>query len=206
MMEDRVRGISDNTCHECVWLLEHPSVYTGGISAVPSDLLDHDRFLVCRSSRGGGYTYHGPGQRLVYLMLDLRKRGHIGIRWYVAELEKWVIRVLARWGIHGKQHQSRVGVWVQRVEPVTSHAKLGIEDQKHEAKIAAIGIRVRHWITSHGICINVSPNLDHFSGIIPCGISDSGVTSLAELGFEVSMKEIDSALREEFDEFLAFVN
>jgi len=198
-MRDRVKGILSGSSPECVWSLEHPSVYTSGLSANPNDLLDSDRFLVCRTSRGGAYTYHGPGQRVVYLMLDLRN-SQVDVRGYVAGLEDWVIRTLASCGVSGERRQGYVGVWVQQNQGKTLSSEL--TSQKN--KIAAIGIRMQRWVTSHGVAINVNPNLEHFKGIIPCGITDWGVTSLADLGVEVSMNELDLLLRREFDPLIAF--
>ncbi len=185
-MEARVATIRAGTAGECVWLLEHPSLYTAGTSAKPADLIDPGRFPVFSSGRGGQYTYHGPGQRIAYAMLDLNTR-RPDVRRYVADLEQWIIETLAHFDVHGERRDGRVGIWVDRGN--------GRED-----KIAAIGVRIRHWITFHGIAINRAPELDFFSGIVPCGIKDSnyGVTSLADLGVAVSEKELDSALEAAF--------
>jgi len=170
-MDERVAGIHDGSAQECVWLLEHPALYTAGTSAKASDLLDA-RFPVFETGRGGEHTYHGPGQRVGYVMLDLKSRQDApDIKKYVWSLEEWVIRSLAEFGIVGERRCGRVGIWVVR-------------DDGREEKIAAIGVRVRHWITLHGVSINVDPDLSHFGGIVPCGISDHGVTSMAALGVD----------------------
>lgn len=186
LMEDRVSAIRGSGAHELVWLLEHPPLYTAGTSAKPEDLLEPGRFPVFQSGRGGQYTYHGPGQRVAYVMLDLSRRG-ADIRHYVADLEEWLIRTLARFGVKGERREGRVGIWVDRGG--------GRED-----KIAAIGVRVRRWITFHGVALNVDPDLSHFSGIVPCGLSQFGVTSLWDLGHTPTMTEVDMALKTEFDE------
>lgn len=191
-MEDRVNGIIAGTAPECVWLLEHPPLYTAGTSAKPADLIDPDRFPVYEARRGGEYTYHGPGQRVVYLMLDVDKRGR-DVRRFVKELEDWVITTLATFNIKGDIRDGRVGVWVQRPEKPPQPDGTPAED-----KIAAIGIRLRKWVSFHGISINVEPDLTHFDGIIPCGISDHGVTSLVDLGLPVGMDDLDVALRQCF--------
>lgn len=191
-MEDRVNGIIAGTAPECVWLLEHPPLYTAGTSAKPADLIDPDRFPVYEARRGGEYTYHGPGQRVVYLMLDVDKRGR-DVRRFVKELEDWVITTLATFNIKGDIRDGRVGVWVQRPEKPPQPDGTPAED-----KIAAIGIRLRKWVSFHGISINVEPDLTHFEGIIPCGISDHGVTSLVDLGLPVGMDDLDVALRQCF--------
>ena len=182
-MERRVAEIRNGKMPETVWLTEHPSLYTAGTSAKDSDLIDPDRFPVFRSGRGGQFTYHGPGQRVVYVMLDLERRGR-DIRAYVRALEGWVIATLATFGITGERREGRVGIWV---------AHDGVEE-----KIAAIGVRVRHWVTLHGIAINVDPDLSHFDGIVPCGISDRGVTSLRALGSDAEMEDVDAALATTF--------
>jgi lipoyl(octanoyl) transferase len=182
-MEDRVAAIHAGSAPELVWLLQHPALYTAGTSARPEDLLEPARFPVYRAGRGGRYTYHGPGQRVVYVMLDLAKRGE-DLRCYVHRLEEWGIRVLAGFGVTGERRDGRVGIWVA--------------DQDGEAKIAAIGVRVRRWVTYHGIAINVAPDLDHFRGIIPCGIAEHGVTSLAARGISATMPDVDAALRATF--------
>ena len=186
-MEARVAGIRENTADELVWLLEHPPLYTGGTSAKEGDLLD-DRFPVYQTGRGGQYTYHGPGQLVGYVMLDLKKRQKVpDIKKYVWQLEEWIIRTLAKFDVKGERREGRVGIWVVRAN--------GKED-----KIAAIGVRVRHWVTFHGVAINVNPNLSHYGGIVPCGINEHGVTSLADLGIDVSMEEVDVAMQSAFTE------
>ena len=187
-MEARVAAISDGTAAERVWLVEHPPLYTAGTSARPADLLAPDRFPVYRSGRGGQYTYHGPGQRVAYLMLDLNRR-QPDLRLFVHTLEEWVIRTLAAFNVTAGRRDGAVGIWVKRPEK-----GIGRED-----KIAAIGIRVRRWVTFHGIALNIDPVLDHFTGIVPCGISGQGVTSLADLGITATMEEVDSVLRDEFE-------
>lgn len=185
-MENRVAEIRAGTAPETVWLLEHPPLYTAGTSANPADLLDPERFPVFETGRGGQYTYHGPGQRVAYVMLDLDKRGR-DIRRFVHQLEEWVIRTLGHFNIKGERRDGRVGIWVDR-----GH---GFED-----KVGAIGVRVRKWVTFHGIALNVEPDLSHFKGIVPCGISDYGVTSLQDLGIWVTLPEVDSFLMATFDE------
>jgi len=182
-MERRVAGIADGRAAECIWLLEHPPIYTAGTSAQPSDLIDA-RFPVFQTGRGGQFTYHGPGQRVAYVMLDLKRRT-MDVRRYVSDLEEWLIRTLARFGVTGERREGRVGIWVARAD--------GRED-----KIAAIGVRVRRWVTYHGISLNVAPDLSHFSGIVPCGIRGYGVTSLTDMGVAVSMSDVDAALKREF--------
>ncbi len=189
-MEARAEAIRHQGAPELVWLVEHPPLYTAGTSAQGGDLLQPDRFPVYAAGRGGQYTYHGPGQRVAYVLLDLKNRGE-DVRRYVRDLEEWIIRTLARFNLRGERREGRVGIWV---------AHDGRED-----KIAAIGVRVRRWVTFHGISINVDPDLGHFSGIVPCGIQGSaaaplGVTSLAALGYIVSMPEFDMALRGAFKE------
>ncbi|MBM3530799.1 MAG: lipoyl(octanoyl) transferase LipB [Alphaproteobacteria bacterium] len=188
-MDERAAAIAAREAPELVWLIEHPPLYTAGTSARPSDLIEA-RFPVYTSGRGGQFTYHGPGQRVVYLMLDLNRRGP-DVRAYVAALEEWIIRTLARFNVRGERRSDRIGVWVRRPD----------KGDGYEDKIAAIGIRVRKWITLHGIAINVEPDLTHFSGVIPCGVADRryGVTSLADLGLPVTMAEVDMALRAEFE-------
>jgi len=183
-MEARVAGIHDGSQTELLWFLEHPPLYTAGTSARAEDLLEADRFPVHKVGRGGQYTYHGPGQRVVYTMLDLKKRGG-DVRQFVRDLESWVIDSLAEFGVTGERREGRVGIWVDL-------------DNGEEKKIAAIGIRVRHWITFHGIAINVNPELEHFSGIVPCGIAEHGVTSLHDLGIDCSMAEVDAVLKATF--------
>lgn len=184
-MEARVGLIREGKAPETVWLLEHPPLYTAGTSADPADLIDPDRFPVFETGRGGQYTYHGPGQRVAYVMLDLKRRG-ADIRRYVCDLEDWVIRTLNGFGVSGERRDGRVGIWVDRGD--------------HEDKIAAVGVRVRRWVTYHGISINLEPELDHFGGIVPCGISEHGVTSLADLGVIATMPDLDLALKATFDE------
>lgn len=194
-MEARVAGIAEGREHEFVWLLEHPPLYTAGTSARPADLLEA-RFPVHESGRGGQLTYHGPGQRVAYVMLDLRRRGP-DVRRFVATLEEWIIRTLADFGVRAERREDRIGVWVTR--PDKGHG--------HEDKIAAIGIRVRHWITLHGIALNVAPDLSHFAGIVPCGVSEAryGVTSLADLGISASLHDVDTVLRREFESLFGSV-
>jgi lipoyl(octanoyl) transferase len=186
-MEARVAAIRTGTAPELVWLLEHPPLYTAGTSAKPGDLLAADRFPVFRTGRGGQYTYHGPGQRVGYVMLDLSARGP-DIRRFVHDLEEWLIGALGRLGVKGERREGRVGIWVAR--------GAGRED-----KIAAIGVRVRRWVSFHGVSVNLNPQLEHFSGIVPCGIAggaEYGVTSLHDLGVKASMGELDAALRVSF--------
>ena len=183
-MEARVEAIHRDAAAELIWLLEHPPLITSGTSANAADLIYPDRFPVYAAGRGGQYTYHGPGQRVGYVMLDLRKRGQ-DLRRYIHNLEDWIIKTLDRFGIKGERRDGRVGIWVVR-------------DGGREDKIAAIGVRVRRWITYHGIAINLAPDLEHFSSIIPCGISAHGVTSVRELGHEVTMAELDGVLQETF--------
>lgn len=183
-MEERVAAIHGGSADECIWLLEHPPLYTAGTSAKADDLLDA-RFPVFETGRGGEHTYHGPGQRVVYVMLDLKKRQqHPDIKKYVCNLEEVVIRTLAQFGVTGERRAGRVGIWVQ--------------DAHTEKKIAAVGVRIRHWVTYHGIAINLNPDLSHFNGIVPCGIKEFGVTSLHDLGKPVSMVDLDAALEAEF--------
>lgn len=192
-MEERVAGIAAGTASEAVWLLEHPPLYTAGTSAKPDDLLTPDRFPVYAARRGGEYTYHGPGQRVAYVMLDLTKRGR-DVRAFVQKLETWVIEVLAEFNLTGHVRAGRVGVWIERPEkPKLADGRLA------EDKVAAIGLRLRKWISFHGISINVDPDLSHFQGIVPCGISDFGVTSLVDLGLPVTMDDVDVALKRQFD-------
>lgn len=192
-MEERATQIAAGTADECIWLVEHPPLYTAGTSAKVSDLTDPDRFPVYDTRRGGQYTYHGPGQRVVYVMLDVGKRGR-DVRRFVQQLEAWVISTLDSFNVTGEIREGRVGVWVQRPDkPLTAHGNIP------EDKIAAIGIRLRKWVSFHGISINVEPDLDHFGGIVPCGITGHGVTSLVDLGLPVSMDTLDAALRAAFE-------
>lgn len=185
-MEARAKAIAEGNASEQVWLLEHPALYTAGTSAKPDDLVDPTRFPVFQAGRGGQYTYHGPGQRVGYLMLDLRKRGR-DVRCFVSGVEQLVIDTLAELGVDGSRREGRVGVWV---------------DMKggSEAKIAAIGIRIRRWVSFHGLSINVSPDLSHFNGIVPCGIREHGVTSLKDLGVDVGMSDVDAVLKRKFED------
>ena len=185
-MEGRVAAIRAGTAGELIWLLEHPPLFTAGTSARDEELLEPQRLPVHRTGRGGRYTYHGPGQRIAYVMLDLRRRGQ-DVRCYVHQLEEWIIQTVARFGVHGERRDGRVGIWVVR--------PLG-----NEEKIAAIGVRVRRWVTYHGVALNVDPELEHYRGIVPCGIAEHGVTSLAELGIAATMEEVDTALRRTFAE------
>ncbi|PWJ19246.1 lipoyl(octanoyl) transferase LipB [Jannaschia seohaensis] len=188
-MEARVASILDGTAREALWLLEHPPLYTAGTSADPADLREPDRFPVFEARRGGQYTYHGPGQRVVYCMLDVGARGR-DVRAFVETLEHWVIAALAEFGLTGEIRPGRVGVWIARPD------KPPLPDgTPREDKIAAIGIRLRRWVSFHGISINVEPDLSHFDGIVPCGISGHGVTSLVDLGLPVTMEDLDSALQ-----------
>ena len=192
-MEARVADISAGTASECIWLLEHPPLYTAGTSAKREDLVAPDRFPVYEARRGGQYTYHGPGQRVVYVMLDVAKRGR-DVRCFVRDLERWVINTLADFNVTGEIREGRVGVWVEREDkPLTATGA------KTEDKIAAIGIRLRKWVSFHGISINVEPDLEHFSGIVPCGITEHGVTSLVDLGLPVTMDDLDVALKATFE-------
>ncbi|NIZ09953.1 lipoyl(octanoyl) transferase LipB [Pseudooceanicola sp. HF7] len=191
-MEDRVERIAAGEAEELIWLLEHPPLYTAGTSARLEDLTDPGRFPVHEARRGGQYTYHGPGQRVAYVMLDLNRRGR-DIRAFVKALEGWVIDTLGEFGLRGEIREGRVGVWVPRPE------KAPLPDgTPREDKIAAIGIRLRKWVSFHGISINVEPDLEHFSGIVPCGISDQGVTSLVDLGLPVTIEDLDNALMATF--------
>ena len=188
-MEARVDAIARGQARECVWLVEHPPIYTAGTSARDEDLIDPKRFPVHRTGRGGQFTYHGPGQRVAYVMLDLNRRTP-DLRRYVAALEAWLIDTLAAFNVRGERREDRVGVWVRRPE----------KGEEVEDKIAAVGIRVRRWVTFHGVALNVEPDLSHFSGIVPCGVTRHGITSLVDLGLPVSMPEVDSVLRGMFEE------
>jgi lipoyl(octanoyl) transferase len=185
-MEARAAAIAEGRAGELVWLLEHPPLYTAGVSARPGDLLEPDRFPVFASGRGGQFTYHGPGQRVAYVMLDLTKRDR-DVRAFVAALEAWVIGALGHFNVAGEVRPGRVGVWVERRTP------------PREDKIAAIGVKLRRWVSFHGISLNVEPDLTHFSGIVPCGVTEHGVTSLVDLGLPVTMDEADAALRASFE-------
>lgn len=186
-MEARVAAIAAGEAEELVWLLEHPPLYTAGVSAKDDDLLAPDRFPVHRTGRGGQFTYHGPGQRVAYVMLDLNKRGK-DVRGFVHGLEDWIISALDRFGVEAGMREGRVGVWVERKGAGWSR----------EDKIAAIGVKVRKWVSFHGISLNVEPDLDHFGGIVPCGITEHGVTSLVDLGVLATMDEADDALKSSF--------
>ena len=185
-MENRVAAIRAGGKDELVWLLEHPPLYTAGTSANSADLLDAGGLTVYKTGRGGQYTYHGPGQRVAYVMLDLQAR-KLDIRRYVSMLEDWLIATLNRFGLRGERRDSRVGIWI--------NSRQGRED-----KIAALGVRVRHWVTYHGISLNVDPELSHYGGIVPCGIQGHGVTSLADLGQPVDMTNVDAQLRHAWDD------
>ena len=187
-MEARAEAIADGRAGELIWLLEHPPLYTAGVSSQAGDLLQPDRFPVHQSGRGGQYTYHGPGQRVAYAMLDLRARDR-DVRRFVQALETWIIGALDAFNVRGEIREGRVGVWVERKAP-------GFPVR--EDKIAAIGVRLRRWVSFHGVSINVEPDLSHFSGIVPCGITGHGVTSLIDLGLPVTMDEVDEALRASF--------
>lgn len=187
-MEKRVAEIRAGTAAEQLWFLEHPPLYTAGTSARQTDLLQPDRFPVYQTGRGGEYTYHGPGQRVVYIMLDLNRRGR-DIKAFVQNVENWIIAALAEFNIEAHISEGRVGVWVKRPE-------LGAT---REDKIAAIGIRVRKWVTFHGLAVNVEPDLSHFEGIVPCGITDQSVTGLVDLGYPVQMNDLDTALLKQFE-------
>ena len=188
-METRAAAIAEGRADELVWLLEHPACYTAGVTAREPDLLEPARFPVYRTDRGGQFTYHGPGQRVAYVMVDLKKRGR-DVRAYVQDLEGWIIAALDRFNVAGEVRDGRVGVWVQRKTP----------DETREDKIAAIGVRVKRWATFHGVSLNVEPDLSHFSGIVPCGIRAHGVTSLVDLGLPVTMADADRALQDAFEE------
>ena len=182
-MEARVDGLAAGEARELVWLLEHPPIYTAGTSTNDADLLDA-RFPVYRTGRGGQFTYHGPGQRVGYVMLNLKQRKP-DVRAYVRDLEQWLIESLALLGVKGERREGRVGIWVAR--------------KNREDKIAALGVRIRHWVTFHGVALNVNPDLSHFSGIVPCGVRAHGVTSLADLGLKATMADVDAALKKSFE-------
>ena len=196
-MENRAQAIAAGEAPEAIWLLEHPPLYTGGTSARVEDLTEPDRFPVYPTRRGGQYTYHGPGQRVAYVMLNVAARGR-DVRCFVRQLENWVIATLDQFNLRGEIRPGRVGVWVQRPEKPAQPDGSPAED-----KIAAIGIRLRKWVSFHGISINVEPDLSHFGGIVPCGITNHGVTSLVDLGLPVTMDDVDLALRATFDEVFA---
>ena len=191
-MEARAAAIAEGSAPEAIWLLEHPPLYTAGSSARPADLTDPDRFPVYAARRGGQYTYHGPGQRVAYVMLDLNRRGR-DVKRFVCALEAWIIATLADFGVKGERRSGRVGVWVARpsLPPLP-------DGSPREDKIAAIGVKLRRWVSFHGLSINVGPDLGHFSGIVPCGITGHGVTSLVDLGLPVTMADLDEALRRQF--------
>ncbi|MBD3676805.1 MAG: lipoyl(octanoyl) transferase LipB [Rhodobacteraceae bacterium] len=191
-MEARAAAIAEGRAAEAVWLVEHPPLYTAGTSARPEDLTDPDRFPVYEARRGGQYTYHGPGQRVAYVMLDVGKRGR-DVRRFVWQLEEWVIATLDEFNVKGERREGRVGVWVVRPDKPT-----GPDGRPREDKIAAIGVRLRKWVSFHGISINVEPDLSHFEGIVPCGIREHGVTSLVDLGLPVTMADLDVALKRSF--------
>lgn len=191
-MEERAAAIRDGTASELIWLVEHPPLYTAGTSADPADLLVDDRFPVFEAGRGGEYTYHGPGQRVAYVMLDLKRRRE-DVRAFVAALEAWIIGALDRFNVKGERRDDRVGVWVVRPDRPPLPDGTPSED-----KIAAIGIRLRKWVSFHGIAINVEPDLSHFGGIVPCGVRGHGVTSLVDLGLPVAMADLDVALKDAF--------
>jgi lipoyl(octanoyl) transferase len=190
-MEARAGAIAAGDAPEAVWLLEHPPLYTAGTSARVEDLTDPQRFPVFAAGRGGQYTYHGPGQRVAYVMLDLNHRGR-DVRRFVCALEAWVIATLAAFNVRGERRSGRVGVWVTRPD------RAGIGGAPAEDKIAAVGVKLRRWVSFHGISINVEPDLSHFTGIVPCGIRDHGVTSLVDLGLPVTMADLDQALQAAF--------
>ena len=193
-MEARVAQIAAGTAPELIWLVEHPPLYTAGTSANREDLTDPDRFPVFEARRGGQYTYHGPGQRVVYVMLDLARRGR-DVRRFVSDMEAWVIATLAEFNVTAERRDGRVGVWVTRPE------KPAGPTGPREEKIAAIGVRLRKWVSFHGLSINVEPDLSHFDGIVPCGIAEHGVTSLVDLGLPVTMPDVDAALARTFPNF-----
>ncbi len=188
-MEQRAADIRDGHAPELIWLLEHPPLYTAGTSAKPADLLAPDRFPVHQTGRGGQFTYHGPGQRVAYVMLDVKRRAGGDVRTFVAALEGWIIDALAAFNVKGEVRPGRVGVWVARPE----------RGENREEKIAAIGIRLKRWVSFHGVSLNVEPDLGHFDGIVPCGIREHGVTSLVDLGLPVTLADADIALRSAFE-------
>ncbi len=190
-MERRIAAIHDGSALEIIRLLEHPPLYSAGTSAKADDLLDPDRFPVFRTGRGGQYTYHGPGQLVGYVMMDLTQRNS-DVRQFVRDLESWLIETLAKFGVKGERRDGRVGIWVD-LGP--SH-----KEKHREAKIGAIGVRVRHWVSYHGVSLNVEPDLEHFSGIVPCGVKDYGVTSLVDLGITVTLEEVAAAMRGTYED------
>ena len=192
-MEARAEAIHAGEAEEAIWLVEHPPLYTAGTSAKPADLLEPDRFPVYESKRGGQYTYHGPGQRVAYVMLNVGERGR-DVRCFVRDMEQWIIAALAEFNVHGEIRDGRVGVWVPRPEK-----PLLPDGSVREDKIAALGIRLKKWVSFHGLSINVEPDLSHFGGIVPCGITQHGVTSLVDLGLPVTMEDVDVALMSTFD-------
>ena len=189
-MDERVDSIQKGNAKELVWLLEHPPLYSAGTSAKPKDLLTPNRFPVFKTGRGGQYTYHGPGQRVAYIMLDLNRRRR-DIRAFVSSLETWIINTLSKFNIRGERRSDRIGIWVRRTD---------LNNSGREDKIGAIGIRIKRWVTLHGISINVSPDLEHFGGIIPCGIGGYGVTSFEDIGQPLEVYDLDVELRTEFDQ------
>ena len=191
-MEERAAQIARGEAGECVWLLEHPPLYTAGTSAKEADLVDRDCFPVFKTGRGGQYTYHGPGQRIAYVMLNLKQR-QPDVRRFVSALEQWIIATLDDFNIKGERREDRVGVWVQRPEKPAATGTIA------EDKIAALGIRLKKWVSLHGISINVEPELDHFEGIVPCGVREHGVTSLVDLGLPVTLEGVDVVLRQNFE-------
>ncbi len=192
-MEERANAISQGAAGEMVWMVEHPPIYTAGTSAKEEDLVELNRFPVFKTGRGGAYTYHGPGQRVAYVMLDLKRRRE-DVRAFVAALETWIIEALVAFNVKGEQREDRVGVWVIRPDRLPM-----LDGSPAEDKIAAIGISLRRWVSLHGIAINVEPELSHFSGIVPCGVTDHGITSLVDLGLLVTMTDVDLALRAAFE-------
>ena len=192
-MEARAEAIHAGEAEEAIWLVEHPPLYTAGTSAKPTDLLEPDRFPVFESKRGGQYTYHGPGQRVAYVMLNVGERGR-DVRCFVRDMEQWIIAALAEFNVHGEIRDGRVGVWVPRPDK-----PLLPDGSVREDKIAALGVRLKKWVSFHGLSINVEPDLSHFGGIVPCGITQHGVTSLVDLGLPVTMEDVDVALMSTFD-------
>lgn len=196
-MERRADDIAAGRAGEAIWLLEHPPLYTAGTSASADDLIEPERFPVYATRRGGQYTYHGPGQRVAYVLLDLNKRGK-DVRAFVKQLERWIIATLDQFNVRGETRDGRIGVWVERPEKPPLPDGSPAED-----KIAALGIRLRKWVSFHGLSINVDPDLSHFGGIVPCGIAQHGVTSLVDLGLPVTLQDLDVALQQEFDKVFA---